>query len=67
MNIRDMLRERGLKQEWVAQQIGIHPVTFSRIINGKAPLPDDKVRPLANTLHCPMQTIRAACAPEPTP
>jgi len=65
MDIRDMIRERGLKQEWVANQVGIHPVAFSRMLGGKHPIPPEKARALADALRYPLQAIKDAIAHEP--
>jgi plasmid maintenance system antidote protein VapI len=33
--LKRMLMERGLKNRWLAQQIGVHEATVSLIVNGK--------------------------------
>lgn len=50
MDLRHMIREKGYRLGWVAAQIGITPVQFSRMIHGHATLPADKVSILAKTL-----------------
>ena len=62
-----MIRERGLKQTWVAKEIGIHPVAFSRILDGKYPFPKDKITPLAKTLRLPSRDIREALPRDVSP
>ncbi len=60
MDLRQMIRVRGLKQEWVAEQIDILPSRFSRMMNGKLPIPDDKLSPLARALRFTLAEVRAA-------
>ncbi len=50
-DIETMIRERGLKKGWIAEQIGVLPGRFSQMIRGAVPIPDDKVRPLAKALR----------------
>ncbi|WP_436664244.1 helix-turn-helix transcriptional regulator [Alicyclobacillus acidoterrestris] len=33
--LKEALRERGLKQDWVASQVGLNKDTMSRLVNGK--------------------------------
>ena len=51
MDLRQTIRERGLKQRWIAHQIGLSDSLFSNILSGLAVLPDDKVGELAKLLH----------------
>jgi predicted XRE-type DNA-binding protein len=61
MNIRQMIRERGLKQAWVASQIGIGEAHFSEIARGIKRLPIEKAQPLADVLQVPVaDVVRAA-------
>jgi predicted XRE-type DNA-binding protein len=64
MDLRTMIRARGLKQEWVAEQIDILPSRFSRMVNGKLPVPDDKLSSLARALRYPLWEVRLATARE---
>lgn len=32
--VREMVKKRGLKLGWVAREIGVHPTTLSRWLNG---------------------------------
>jgi predicted XRE-type DNA-binding protein len=58
MNLQEMIRTRGLKQGWIAGQLGLDDSMFSRIIRGETLLPTDKVRPLATMLRVSMAEIR---------
>jgi plasmid maintenance system antidote protein VapI len=65
MNIRDMIRERGLLQKWVAREIGIEPSAFSLMVNGEKPIPPDKISPLAKALRFPVKAVREAAGVSP--
>jgi predicted XRE-type DNA-binding protein len=58
MNLQEMIRTRGLKQGWIAGQLGLDDSMFSRIVRGETLLPTDKVRPLATMLRVSMAEIR---------
>jgi hypothetical protein len=60
MNIREMIRERGLRNGWVAREAGIHPTAFSRMLSGERPFPPDKISPLAKALRFPVKAVREA-------
>lgn len=62
MNLEAMIQERGLKKRWVAEQIGVSPVLFSRILLGRRPLPANKIPALARALRYPAQAVRDAMA-----
>lgn len=34
--LRDVLKERGLRQDWVAEKANVHPTTLSKLAQGKA-------------------------------
>lgn len=36
--VRAAIKTKGCKHKWLAGQIGVHPVTFSRFMTGKTPL-----------------------------
>ncbi len=50
MLIQLLIRRRGLKQKWVAKQIGLDPARLSLIARGHSQLPIDKITILAQTL-----------------
>ena len=51
MDLRQTIRQRGLKQGWIARQIGLSEPRLSRALNGLAILPADKRAPLAKLLR----------------
>ncbi len=51
MDLRQSIRQRGLKQGWIARQIGLSEPAFSRIVNGLAVLPEGQRAGLAKLLH----------------
>lgn len=51
MDLKHMIRAKGYRLGWVAEQIGLTSVQFSRMIHGQAALPADKVIPLAKVLR----------------
>ena len=53
-----MIRVRGLKQGWIAEQLGLTDPAFSLIVRGKAALPAEKIRPLAGLLRVSIAEIR---------
>ena len=52
-----MIRERGLKQAWIAGQIGIREPEFSLMVRGKKPLPEGKLSALAKLLRVKVSEI----------
>ena len=59
-----MIHERGLKQSWVADQIGVTQSHFSEMIRGLKRFPIEKAAPLAKVLHTDVAAVVAA-ATEP--
>jgi len=51
--------ERGLKMNWVAHRLGIHPTRFSQFINGHVRMPATLVAPLAQELGVTVAFIRS--------
>ena len=61
MKLRQIIRERGLKQNWIAEKIGIPESHFSEVVRGKRRMPLEKVVPLAELLQIPIEdVVRAA-------
>lgn len=50
MDLKTIISERGLKQGWIARQIGLTDNQFSRIVLGLSPVHPSLVGPLAKTL-----------------
>lgn len=60
MNLQSMIRERGLKQNWVAKQIGMTKSHFSEMIRGKKRVPVKIIEPLARLLQVDVAAIISA-------
>lgn len=67
MSLKTIIRDKGLRQGWIAHQMDMDDSTFSMIVNGKKPLPPDKVAHMARLLGVPMQAIRDAMTPRDKP
>lgn len=50
MTLHQIIRDKGFRQGWVAEQIGITQGHFSEIKTGAKPLAIEKLRPLAELL-----------------
>jgi predicted XRE-type DNA-binding protein len=57
MDLQDLIRERGLKQGWIAERLGILEPRFSLMVRGKISIPADKIRPLAALLRIPAREL----------
>jgi predicted XRE-type DNA-binding protein len=64
MDLQGMIRDRGLKQAWIAAQIGLPEPLFSKIVRGMISLPSGKVRPLARILRVPAAELERVIAGE---
>jgi plasmid maintenance system antidote protein VapI len=51
MTLQFLIRERGLKQWWIASQLGISAPQFTRMLQGKIAIPPDKFGAIARILH----------------
>lgn len=60
MSLQQIIQERGLKQYWVAEQLGILPPRFSYMVRGTLAFPDDKVGDLAKLLRVTQADVRRA-------
>ena len=61
---RTLLNERGLKQGWVARQIGLSLYQISAIAHGRVKLPADRLEPLAALLRVePIDLMKCMGAP----
>jgi transcriptional regulator with XRE-family HTH domain len=57
--IKALMRERGLSREDVAEGIGVHPVTVSKLINGKMKLTTEYLQKFGNLFNVPPEQIIA--------
>ena len=55
--LRRIMAAKGLKHNYVADRLGIHPATFSGYVNGLRPLPSTHKRSLATILNVPMREL----------
>lgn len=62
-----MIRQRGLKQYWVATEIGLTESYFSHILTGRRAFPPDKLGPLAKVLGVTKRDITWALQGLETP
>lgn len=57
MKLKDYLFDKGIKQKWLAQQIGVSEVTMSCWCNGKArPYPKHRDR-ISQVLNLPSELL----------
>lgn len=52
-----MIRERGLRQNWVADQLGMGQGHFSEIVRGIKPFPSEKIEELAGIIRHPIEDV----------
>lgn len=67
MTIQDMIRDRGLKQGWIAEQIGIGDAHFSEMARGLKRVPLEIVEPLARLLGVEIADVVRAALPKSSP
>ena len=61
--LRDMIKDSGLKQGWIAEQIGVGESHFSEMVRGLKRVPVEKVEPLAKVLGVEIADIVRAVSP----
>jgi plasmid maintenance system antidote protein VapI len=52
MDLKERIRLKGLKQNWIADKIGVNPITFNAYLNGERSMPQevsDKVKKLIDS------------------
>lgn len=60
-NLRQALVERGLRSNWIADQLGLTEACFSRLANGRSPadrLEPEHIRLLADILRLDEPEVR---------
>jgi len=55
--LKKILTDRGIKQVWLADQLGVDPSVISRYVSGQWNMPDDHIKALAKTLHVSQKEI----------
>ena len=63
MDLRPLIRSRGLKQSWLAAQIGVKTPRFSYMVRGWVPIPPDKAGALAKLLRVRVRDLTDGAAP----
>lgn len=57
LKINEMIAKSGLKKGYIAKQLGINPVTFSRYISGERKIPLETAIHLAELLNCDIRDL----------
>jgi transcriptional regulator with XRE-family HTH domain len=58
--LRTLIDDRGLRQDWIADKLGVSEATFSRWVTGRAEVPIGKVTQFADVLGVKVADIVAA-------
>ena len=64
MKLKQIIREQGRTQRWVASELGIHEDALSRMLTEKQAFPVDKVQSLADLLGMPVIEVLQAVSRE---
>jgi plasmid maintenance system antidote protein VapI len=56
-NINEYLKNKGIKQTWLAEQVGIPTTTLNGIINGKVQMKADLFIRICQVLNVPPETF----------
>jgi transcriptional regulator with XRE-family HTH domain len=57
LNIRKVRESKHLKQEYVAEQIGVSSATYSKIENNKTSLSAERLQQIATVLQVPLEVL----------
>jgi transcriptional regulator with XRE-family HTH domain len=49
--IKEIIKKKGFKQNYIASEVGVHPVTLNKYLNGKTKIKDSKVHRLCELLE----------------
>jgi transcriptional regulator with XRE-family HTH domain len=49
--IKEIIKKKGFKQNYIANEIGLHPVTLNKFLNGKMEIKESKVYRLCELLE----------------
>ena len=55
--LRECIKKRGLKQTWIAGQLGVHTATLNRYLTGKSLMDQDKIIKLLDLLGLELKVI----------
>ena len=56
-NIKQVIKEKGIKQTYICDKLGINESVLSLIINGKRKPSQDRLRALAKILNVSIKTL----------
>lgn len=56
-NVKEIIRQKGLKQKAVAERAGYNPATFNNMLNGRKIITDVDINPIAKALNVDPNTI----------
>lgn len=62
MNLKAMIRERGLTQRWVADRLGLDEARFGDVVRGRKRLPIEKIELLAALFGVEIAVVVQAAA-----
>ena len=60
MNLHSLIRDNGLRQSWVADQLGMPVSSFHDVCRGRRSLPAEKLRSLAELMRLPVDLVAQA-------
>jgi plasmid maintenance system antidote protein VapI len=60
MTLKQLIRQRGFRHDWIAEQIGVTQPCLSHAIAGRRALPPETIKPLARLLRVPPAEIERA-------
>jgi transcriptional regulator with XRE-family HTH domain len=49
--IKEVIKMKGFKQNYIASEVGLHPVTLNKYLNGKTEIKESKVHRLCELLE----------------
>lgn len=53
-DLKNELKQRGLKYNFVAEAVGLNPKALNKYLNGYAPMPEIKLRAICLTFGIPL-------------
>ena len=56
-NIKQVIKEKGIKQTYICEKLGINESVLSLIINGKRKPSQDRIKSLAKALNTPIRVL----------
>ena len=56
-NIKQVIKDKGIKQTYICDKLGINESVLSLIINGKRKPSQDRIKSLAKALNTPIRVL----------